>query len=106
MSCSALAIALREAKLADQATYARISRLRVPRDAKIDPELPESLNPAQRSRKEQLLEQGLSDHYVALCFEAYSSGIISQGRLAEVLLCSQAELLEMANLYGRTLHGH
>lgn len=106
VSCSALAIALREAKLVDPATYARISRLRVPREAKIDPELPESLNPAQRSRKEQLLERGLSDHYAALCFDAYSSGVISQGRLAEALLCSQAELLELTNLYGRTLHGY
>jgi len=106
VSCSALAISLREAKLVDQATYARISRLRVPLETKIDPELPESLNPAQRSRKEQLLERGLSDHYVALCFEAYGSGVISQGRLAEVLLCSQAELLELANLYGRSLHGN
>lgn len=106
VSCSALAISLREAKLVDQATYARISRLRVPQETKIDPELPESLNPVQRSRKEQLLEHGLSDHYVALCFEAYGSGVISQGRLAEVLLCSQAELLELANLYGRSLHGN
>lgn len=106
VSSSALAIALREAKLVTQPTYARISRLRVPRDAKIDSELPESLNTVQRSRKEQLLELGLSDHYVALCFEAQSSGVISQGRLAEALLCSQAELLELANLYGRTLHGH
>ena len=106
VSSSALAIALREAKLITQTTYVRISRLRVPRDAKIDPELPESLNTVQRSRKEQLLELGLSDHYVALCFEAQSSGVISQGRLAEALLCSQAELLELANLYGRTLHGH
>lgn len=106
VSCSALAIALREATLVNQTTYARISRLRVPRNAKVDPELPESLNPTQRARKEQLLERGLSDHYVALCFEAYSSGVISMGRLAEALLCSQAELLELANLYNRTLHGH
>lgn len=105
VSCSALAIALREAKLADQATYARISKLRVPQAAKIDPELPEALNSAQRSRKAQLLERGLSDHYVSLCFEAHVSGVISQGRLAEALLCSQAELLELASLYGRTLHG-
>ena len=106
VSCSALAIALSEAKLSDQTTYARISKLRVPRDDKIDPELPESLNSAQRSRKEQLLERGLSDHYVALCFEAWSSGVISQGRLAEALLCSQAELLELADLYGRTIDGY
>jgi len=106
VSCSALAIALREAKLVDQPTYIRISRLRIPLDVKIDPELPVSLNPAQRARKEQLLERGLSDHYVALCFEAHRSGVISQGRLTEALLCSQAELLELASLFGRTLHGH
>lgn len=106
VSCSALAIALREAKLVDQITYARISRLRIPGGDKIDPELPESLNSVQRSRKEQLLERGLSDDYVALCFEALSSGVISQGRLTEALLCSQAELLELANLYGRTIDGH
>ncbi|BEP62336.1 XRE family transcriptional regulator [Variovorax sp. V213] len=106
VSCVALANALRGAKLADQATSARISRLRIPRTIKMDPELPDSLNPLQRSRKEQLLERGLSDHYVELCFEAQNSGVISQGRLAEALLCSQAELLEMAKLYSRTLHGH
>lgn len=106
VSCSALAIALREAKLVDQSTSIRISRLRIPMGVKIDPELPMSLNPAQRTRKEQLLERGLSDHYVALCFEAHSSGVISQGRLTEALLCSHAELLELASLYGRTLHGH
>lgn len=104
VSCAALAIALREAKLVDQATYARIIRLRVPYDIKIDPELPESLNSVQRSRKKQLLELGLSDHYVGLCFDALRAGVISQGRLAEALLCSQAELLELSNLYGRTLH--
>lgn len=106
VSCSALAIALREAKLVDKTTYSRISRLRIPRDIKVDPELPKSLNPVQRSRKELLLELGLSDYYVALCFEAHSVGVISHGRLAEALLCSQAELLELANLYGRALHGH
>lgn len=48
VSCVALANALRGAKLADQATIARISRLRIPRAVKTDPELPESLNPLQR----------------------------------------------------------
>lgn len=106
VSCSALAIALHEAKLVKQAVYARISQLRVPRDAKRDPELPESLNPAQHSRKKQLLERGFSGDYVALCFEAHRSGVISQGRLAEAMLCTEAELLELANLYGRSIHGH
>lgn len=106
VSCVALAIALKEAKLIDAAAYNRIHNLRVPREAKVDPELPESLNAMQRERKTRLLELGLSDHYVGLCFEGFSAGAISIGRLAEALLCSHGELAELAGLYGRTLHGH
>lgn len=106
VSCIALAIALKEAKLVDAAAYNRIRSLRVPREAKIDPELPESLNATQRERKARLLESGLSDHYVGLCFEGFSAGVISIGRLAEALMCSQGELAELSVLYGRTLHGH
>ncbi|WP_454827908.1 helix-turn-helix domain-containing protein [Pseudoxanthomonas wuyuanensis] len=106
VSCVALAIALREAKLIDETTYRRISSLRVPHDAKIDPELPESLNATQHRRKAHLLELGLSNFYVDLCFEGFSTGVISIGRLAEALLCSHGELAEIASLYGQTLHGH
>lgn len=106
VSCVALAIALKEAKLIDQAAYDRISRLRVPREAKIDPELPQNLNAAQRQRKAHLLEQGLSDFYVGLCFEGFSADVISVGRLAEALLCRHGELAEFAALYGWTLHDH
>jgi Zn-dependent peptidase ImmA (M78 family)/transcriptional regulator with XRE-family HTH domain len=106
VSCIALAIALKEAKLIDMSTYNRIRSLRVPREAKIDPELPESLNAVQRRRKAHLLELGLSDYYVGLCFEGFSAGVVSIGRLAEALLCSHGELAELASLYGRTLHGH
>ena len=105
VSCAALAIALKEAKLVDDATYRRISRLRVPRDAKVDPELPHGLNETQRQRKAHLLELGLSDHYVGLCFEGFAAGVISIGRLAEALLCSHGELAEIASLYRRKLHG-
>ena len=106
VSCAALAIALKEAKLIDKLAYNRISRQRVPREAKIDPELPESLNATQRRRKAHLLELGLSDYYVSLCFEGYSAGVISIGRLAEALLCSHGELAELASIYGQKLHGH
>lgn len=106
VSCIALAIALKEAQLIDMATYDRIRRLRVPHEAKIDPELPESLNATQRERKTRLLERGLSNHYVNLCFEGFSAEVISTGRLAEALLCTHDELAEIATLYGRTLHGH
>lgn len=106
VSCIALAIALKEAKLIDAAVYNRIRGLRVPREAKVDPELPDSLNAVQRERKARLLESGLSDYYVGLCFDGFSAGLISIGRLAEALLCSHGELAELASLYGRTLHGH
>lgn len=106
VSCVALAIALKEAKLIDATAYNRIRNLRVLREAKVDPELPDSLNAVQHERKSRLLELGLSDQYVGLCFEGFSAGVISVGRLAEALLCSHGELAELAALYGRTLHGH
>lgn len=106
VSCAALAIALKEARLVDEDGYNRISRFRVPREAKVDPELPADLNALQRERKAHLLELGLSDNYVSLCFEGYSAGVISIGRLAEALLCDHGDLAEIASLYGRTLHGN
>jgi Zn-dependent peptidase ImmA (M78 family)/transcriptional regulator with XRE-family HTH domain len=105
VSCQALGIALKNAHLADHATSDRIRQLRVPREAKLDPELPQNLSLAQRERKAHLLELGLSDFYVGLCFDALHAEVISVGRLAEALLCSQAELVELAMIYGRTLHG-
>jgi Zn-dependent peptidase ImmA (M78 family) len=106
VSCVALAIGLKEARLVDTVAYDRIRSMRVPREAKVDPELPQSLNATQLQRKAHLLELGLSDFYVSLCFDGFSAGVISLGRLAEALLCSQGELAELANLYGRTLRGH
>jgi Zn-dependent peptidase ImmA (M78 family)/DNA-binding XRE family transcriptional regulator len=106
VSCAALAIALKEARLIDEDGYLRISRFRVPREAKVDPELSADLNALQRERKARLLELGLSDSYVSLCFEGYSAGVISIGRLAEALLCDQGDLTELASLYGRSLHGN
>lgn len=105
VSCNALSIALKEAKLIDAATSQRIRWLRVPREAKIDPELPANLNLTQRERKTHLLELGLSDFYVGLCFDALNKGVITVGRLAEALLSSHDELAELATLYGRTLYG-
>ncbi|WP_209020034.1 XRE family transcriptional regulator [Allopusillimonas soli] len=104
VSCDALGIALKEAKLADARSSKRIRGYRVPRESKLDPELPDSLNDAQRKRKTALLERGLSDHYVGLCFDGYKQGVISLGRLAEALLCSRAELSELSKLYGRSLY--
>ncbi|ODV25050.1 MAG: DNA-binding protein [Rhodanobacter sp. SCN 68-63] len=106
VSCNAFGIALAEAEIVDRARSAQIQRLLVPRDAKKDPELPEDLSAGQRQKKAHLLELGLSDFYVGLCFDAFREGVISRGRLAEALLVSHAGLLELAALYGRSLHGN
>lgn len=104
VSCDALGIALKEAGVVDEDSCNRIRRCRVPREAKIDPEVPSALSEKQRARKIALLGRGLSDHYVGLCFDGYREGVISLGRLAEALLCSRGELGELARLYGRSLH--
>src|SRR6185369_14286476 len=92
VSCAALSFALLDAGLVTEQKSEEIRRTRVPREAKIDPELPASLNEAQHSRKAALLERGLSSDYVALCFDAARQGVISRGRLTEALLCSPLEV--------------
>jgi Zn-dependent peptidase ImmA (M78 family) len=106
VSCDALGIALLKTKLADFALSQQIRAMRVSAADKIDPEIPLSLTDAQRANKTALLEQGLSNHYVSLCFEAHRQGFISAGRLAEALLRSPSELNEIAALYGHKLYGH
>ena len=103
VSTEALAIALRNANLISQSIEAQIKSVKVPLDRKIDPEFPVSLSPGSRQRREQSLKRGLSTFYVSLCLDAYEQDFISAGRLAEMLLVSERELGEMADLYGRTL---
>lgn len=106
VSCDALGIALLKAGIADADLSKRIRALKVSAADKIDPEIPHSLTHAQRVGKMALLEQGLSNYYVSLCFEAHRQGIISAGRLAEALLHSPSELNEVAALFGHKLYGH
>jgi hypothetical protein len=103
VSTEALAYALKNAGLISTSIEEQIKSVRVPFNMKSDPELPESLSVGSRIRREQLLKKGLSVFYVGLCFDAYERGIVSSGRLAEMLLVSERELSEMANIYGRTL---
>ena len=104
VSTEALSIALSQAGLIDHETEQVIRTVRVPREAKEDPELPETLSPRARARKEELLKRGLSDYYVSLCFEAYRERLVSAARLAEMLLVDgDTELRELAELYGEVL---
>jgi Zn-dependent peptidase ImmA (M78 family) len=104
VSTEALSIALSQAGLIDHETEQVIRTVRVLREAKEDPELPETLSPRARARKEELLKRGLSDYYVSLCFEAYRERLVSAARLAEMLLVDgDTELRELAELYGEVL---
>lgn len=103
VSTEALAYALKNANLISADVEAQIKAVKVPAAFKVDPELPESLLPKSRQRREELLRRGLSTSYVGLCFDAYERGVISAGRLAEMLLVTEYELSEIASIYGRSL---
>ncbi len=106
VSTEALAYALKEAALISQEQEDQIKSAKVPADAKVDPELPPTLSPLSRQRRQELLSRGLSVFYVDLCFDAYDQGLISAGRLAEMLLARDDELPTISELYGRRLaHG-
>ena len=106
VSTTALSISLKVAELINEDTAKQIRSVRVPAQEKIDPEEPDSLTEKQRSRRLQLMEWGLSDYYVGLCFEAYHRGIISAGKLSESLLADHFEAREIAILFGRSIqHG-
>lgn len=103
VSTEALSYALLDAQLIDKGTAKLIRSVRVPMAEKIDPEAPEYLNATQLNRRLQLLERGLSDYYVDLCFDAYKQGLISAGRLGDALMADHKETREISILYGRRI---
>jgi Zn-dependent peptidase ImmA (M78 family) len=106
VSTFALSIALHEAKFVDDVTAEMIRSVKLPSTEKIDPEAPATLSDKQREQRLKLLERGLSDYYVGLCFEALHQGLISVGRLGEALLADHAETREISILFGRPIsHG-
>jgi Zn-dependent peptidase ImmA (M78 family)/DNA-binding XRE family transcriptional regulator len=103
VSTTALAFALKGKDLVSDNAMETIKNSRVPPEKKNDPELPADLSPRSRERKEDLLKKGLSEYYVNLCLNAYDQGLISTGRLAEVLLVNEYDLGDMLESYGRKL---
>lgn len=98
-----LAIALKSAGIISDSVVEQIKSVKIPKHLKKDPELPDNLSRLLRHRKEELLKKGLSTFYVGLCFDAYDQGAISAGKLGEMLLASEQELKEIAQLYNRKL---
>ena len=103
VSTEAFAYALKDADLVSEQIVELIKSAKVPRERKVDPELPESLSEKSRERKKTLLCNGLSDFYVGLCFDAHENAKVSAGRLAEMLLINEQALPSLAALYGRSL---
>jgi Zn-dependent peptidase ImmA (M78 family)/transcriptional regulator with XRE-family HTH domain len=107
VNAQTLAIALRESGLITIEQQQNFKTISLPRSSKIDPELPDDLSPLSRERKLTLLRMGLSSRYVHLCFEAYERGIISSGRLSEMLVVDERDLASIAELFGAGLNdGH
>ncbi|RZJ07649.1 MAG: ImmA/IrrE family metallo-endopeptidase [Acidovorax sp.] len=77
----------------------------IPKGSKIDPELPSTLSGRGRQTKTELLRRGISTHYAKLCFDAYHQGVISLGRLAEMMLVQEKELWAIGKLFGWS-HSH
>lgn len=105
VSAIALAIGLKENGVITEGTFSALSSVRVPAHQKSDPEL-HGLEAKQLERKQRLLERGLSTFYVSICFDALSEAIISNARAAEMLLVSETDLTELANLFGVNLFAH
>jgi Zn-dependent peptidase ImmA (M78 family)/transcriptional regulator with XRE-family HTH domain len=98
VSTKALAIALKDAGIVDDHAMNHLAQVSVPAVLKTDPEL-DKLSEHAKTRKRELLEKGLSTSYVNLCFDAYAHGIISGGRIAEMMLVDNFELNEIAELF-------
>lgn len=99
VSTEALAYALKNNNLITPAQTNEFKRTPVPPEAKIDPELPTGLGESARQRKLAMLKRGLSESYVRICMEAYRKEIVSFGRLAELLLTHESELVAVLELY-------
>jgi Zn-dependent peptidase ImmA (M78 family)/transcriptional regulator with XRE-family HTH domain len=102
-----LAIALKERGNISADVFERIRAVRLPRREKVDSELDAGLPRNSSERLRNVLDRGLTRPYIRLCFEAHSRGIISLGRLSEVLLCSGAEARDLMTSFGEVArHGN
>ncbi|GAB3417291.1 ImmA/IrrE family metallo-endopeptidase [Niabella aquatica] len=97
-----LSIAMLNAGAISREKYNHFKNLRLTHSDKIDPEL-KGLSAKIYEAKSNLLQKGLSDFYVRKCHEAYSNGHISSGRLAEMLLCDESELVDLLKLFSLKL---
>lgn len=93
-----LLIALKNAGVLSYEQGKAFSSTRIPMSLKTDPEL-SGLSEKRFALKKDLLERGLSNHYLQVCYQAYREGHLSAQRLSELLLVQEGELPELLSLY-------
>ncbi|MBN7766314.1 helix-turn-helix domain-containing protein [Pectobacterium brasiliense] len=103
VSTAALVKSLKDAKIITQGQVLKFKGLRVKNTEKIDPEAPNNLTSLQIKRRTYFLEKGLSDYYVQLCYRAYDEGYVSRLRLSELLNVDMDDLVEISEIFGRTI---
>jgi len=95
-----LSIALLKENIIDKQEQERLKYKKIPTHLKSDAELPASLSANARQKKTALLQRGLSDYYVKLCFDAYAQELVSLAKVAEMLLLNEEEINDIKSLYG------
>jgi Zn-dependent peptidase ImmA (M78 family) len=95
-----LEIRLKEKGLLSTIDERSLSGARIPVEIKNDPELPNDLTARSKEKREALLKRGLSYQYIKNCYDAYSRHAITLSRLAEMLLCSDSQVQEIASEFG------
>jgi len=100
VNAQTLAIALERAKRLKTSSSQRISKIKVPRIDKDDPELNNEFSVRGHDQLKLLVARGLSRYFVQLAIDAYQNEFVSFARLCEILLSSEAETREIMELYG------
>jgi len=94
-----LLIRLKDEGIISVFEFDALQKSKIPVSEKTDPEVSGDFTKRIASSRKELLEKGLSAHYVKLCHEAYEKGKISAGRLSEMLLTSETGLPTLLDLF-------
>jgi len=97
-----LSIAMMNAGAITSVQQRYFKTVKVNHSDKIDPEL-KGLSTRMYETKSKLLQRGINDFYVRKCYEAYDKGAISSGRLADMMLCDENELIGLLKLFNLQL---
>ncbi|NQX71810.1 ImmA/IrrE family metallo-endopeptidase [Paenibacillus alba] len=98
-----LTFALGEAGFIDKQSVTQYEKIKILKVNKRDSEFI-GVSENGRERRKTLLEKGISDYFIRLCFDSRNAGIISAARMAEMLLIDQTEIKEIYSTFGEKYH--